>query len=348
MKKFIKVIIFILIVALLVAGAIRLIKKRKAQEAQTPKAQEYAVIINTLKVKKSYAKLTLPYIAISKNDNNTLVASKVGGRILYIKKSGEIVKKGQTLVKIDDSSLKASLASIEHSIKSTKVALSNMELVHKRTKKLLSVGGATKEQFDAEKVKIDEIKAKLASLYSKKSSILDNLSYTTIKAPSDAIVSQALAHAGDLAMPGKPLLKLTTNSKSYLLIRVPQSIKSVIYKGKEYQAVSLDSTFNGLKEYRADINEHLSEGQRVDIDVVTFKGEGVKLPMDAILNRDGKNYVIVIDGKKAVPKEVKIVASGQEGVVVSGLSKGQKVAVAKPDILLRLVSGYPFVIKNKE
>jgi len=127
---------------------------------------------------------------------------------------------------------------------------------------------------------------------------------------------------------------------------VPQSIKSVIYKGKEYQALSLDSTFNGLKEYRADINEHLSEGQRVDIDVVRFKGEGVKLPMDAILNRDGKNYVIVIDGKKAVPKEVKIVASGQEGVVVSGLSEGQKVAVAKPDILLRLVSGYPFVVKD--
>jgi len=347
-KKIIKFVIFILIVAALVIAAKKFIAKRKAQEAKTPKAKEYAVLIDTMSVAKRNAELTLPAIALSKSDNLAVIASKVGGRILYAKKSGDIVKKGDTLVKIDNTSLRASLKSIEHSIASAKASLANLEAVHKRTKKLLNIGGATKEQYDAEAVKIDGQRAKIASLLSKKAEVLDNLSYSTIKADSNAIISQSMVTVGDLAMPGKPLMKLSQNAKSYLLVRVPNKPKAIVFDGKEYKLSALDSAFNGLNEYRANIDKHITAGQRVDIDIVTFKGEGIKLPMDAILNRDGKNYVMAINGAKVMPKEVKVVASGQEGVVVSGLNAGEKIAIAKPDILLRLVSGYPFVIKNSK
>ncbi len=346
MKKIVKIVIFILVVALLVIGGVRLIKKRKAAEAKTPVANEYAVIVKTMHPKAGSVKLTLPAIALAGSDSNAMVASKVAGRILYAKKAGDIVKAGETLVKIDASSLKASLQSVEHSINSAKVALSNAISVHKTTAKLLRVGGATKEQFDAEQVKIDSLKAKIASLKSKKATILDNLSYATVKAPSDAIVAKSMVTAGDLAMPGKPLMQLTTKSKSYLLVRIPQNAKSVIFEGKEYALNPLNSTFNGLKEFRANIDKALPSGEREDVAVVNFKGQGTKLPLDTLLNRDGKSYVLAIKGKKVTPIEVKIIASGQEGVVVSNNLDGKEIAVAKPDILLRLISGYPVIVKN--
>jgi len=346
MKKIVKILIFLLIVALIVVGAVKFVKKRKAQEAKIPKAKEYAVLIHTADIKKSNVRLTLPTIALAQSDNNVMVSSKVAGRVIFAKKSGDIVKKGETIIKLDSSALVASLKSVEHSIQSAKLALSNLELVHKRTKKLLSVGGATKEQYDNEQVKIDAQKAKIASLLSKKASILDNLSYATIKASSDAIISQSMVHIGDTAMPGKPLMKLSGGKNSYLLVRIPNSAKALIFDKKLYQLKNLNSTFNGLNEFRADIDKSLPVGEREDVDLVVFNGNGFKLPFDAILNRDGKDFVLTIKNNKIVPKEVKIVASGQEGVVVEGIESVEKIAIAKPDILLRLISGYPFVIKK--
>ena len=348
MKKIIKIVIFLLVVALLVIGGVKLIKKRKAAEAKTPAANEYAVIVKSIHPKRGEVKLTLPAIAQSGSDSNVVVASKVAGRVLFAKKAGDIVKEGEVLVKVDATSLKASLKSIEHSIQSAKVALANAVATHKTTARLLKVGGATKEQFDAEQVKIDSLKAKVASLLSKKANILDSLSYATIKAPSEAIIAKSMVSVGDLAMPGKPLMKLTAKAKSYLLVRLPNSAKSVIYEDKEYALNPLNSTFNGLKEFRANIDRALPSGEREDVEIVNFKGQGTKLPLDAILNRDGKSYAFALNDKKVVPIELNIVASGQEGVVVSNNLDGKEIVVAKPDILLRLISGYPVIVKNSK
>jgi len=346
MKKLIKIVIFLIVVALLVVGGITLIKKRKANEAKTAKANEYAVFIDTMQAKTEPTKLTLPTIALVGNDSNVVVASKVAGKVLYAKKSGDVVKRGDILVKIDNTELKASLEALKHSTNSVKVALANAINVHKTTAKLLRVGGATKEQFDAEKVKIDSLKAQIASLKSKKDTTVNNLSYTVIKSPTNGTIAKSMVTVGDLAMPGKPLMKLTSNVKSYLVLRLPKKASAVIFDKKEYPMLSLNSTFNGLNEYRADIDKFIPADQRVDVDIVLFKGKALKLPFDAILNRNGKNYVLEVKDKKIVPIEVNILNSAQEGVIVSNNLDGKKLAIAKPDILLRLISGYPFIIKN--
>ena len=339
MKKIIKFILFILVIALIVIGGVKILKKKKAQEAKAPVAKEYAVSVKTMLPKISDAKITLPALALSGSDSNTMIASKVPGRVLFAKKAGDIVKEGELLVKIDATSLKASLESIKHSIDSVKVALANAVATHKTTAKLLKVGGATKEQFDREQVKIDSLKAKSASLQSKKASILDNLSYATVKAPSNAIIAKSMVSVGDLAMPGKPLMQLTTKSKSYLLVRLPNNAKSILLDGKEYALNPLNSTFNGLKEFRANIDKFVPAGERVVVSIVLFRGKGIKLPFDAILDRNGKKYILELKENKVNPVEVNIVASGEEGVIVNNNLEGKKIVVAKPDIMLKLLTG---------
>ena len=339
MKKIIKFILFILVVALIVIGGVKILKKKKEQEAKMPVAKEYAVTVKTMVPKISNTQVTLPALALSGSDSNIMVASKVPGRVLFAKKAGDAVKEGEVLVKIDATSLKASLESVEHSIESVKVALANAIATHKTTAKLLKVGGATREQYDREKVKIDSLKAKLSLLKSKKATILDNLSYATVKAPSDAVIAKSMVSVGDLAMPGKPLMKLTSKSKSYLLVRLPYNAKSIIFEGKEYRLNPLNSTFNGLKEFRANIDKFVPTGERVVVSIVLFKGEGIKLPFDAILDRNGKKYVLELKGEKVTPIEVNIVSSGEEGAVVNNSLEGKKIVVAKPDIMLKLLTG---------
>ena len=357
-KKLLKILIFLIIVALLVIGAVRLVKARKAQEAKTPAAKTYAVSVETLRAEKGPVKLTLPYIALAQNDNDTVIASKVSARVLSVKKAGERVKKGEILVRLDDSSLKANLQAIENSIEgakeeliATEAALKNLEAIHRRTAALLKVSGASQEQYQNEEVKIAVTRAKLAGVKAKilklqaeKASIEDSLSYTTIKAPIDGIVSKSLVSVGDLAMPGKPLIKLAATQGTYLLVRLPGSAKSIDFAGKEYPLKPLHSTFNGLNEFRADIDRYIPTGNREEVSVVVYEGEGVLLPMDTLLNRDGRSYLFLFSGKNKVkPVPVTLKASGQEGVLVDDCFAGKEIVEAKPDILLRLLGGYPVV-----
>jgi RND family efflux transporter MFP subunit len=354
MKKLLTYIIVLAIVALMVVGGLKAVKKKRDEEAKTPVAQTYDMVVDTITPKMSHVKLTLPYLATTKSNDDVKISSRVSARIKYIVKSGELIKKGDTIVKIDDKELKTQLKALNLNINSTKsqlesklVALKNLEKSHARTEKLLAVRGASKEQFDKEvtnieatKSGIDTLKFKIQELKANKSSINNMLSYTTIKSPVSGIVTR-LANVGDIAMMGKPLISISAKSNSYLLIRLPADVKAkeIVFDKKTYKLSPLNTTFNGLLEYLANIDSSLASNQIVNIDVVIFDAKGYKLPHDAILNRDGKSFVLVIDKNKAIPKEVKIVANAQEGVVVSGVNPKDSIVVAKQDILLKLLGG---------
>jgi len=354
MKKLLGYIIILLIIAVAVVGGMKVIKLKQQKEARIPVAVTYGMSVKTMKSKMSNVSLTLPYLALTKSNDDVKISSRISARIKYIVKSGEKVKKGETIVKIDDKELKTQLESLNLNINSLKsqlnsklIALKNLKNTHARTQKLLSVKGASQEEFDAEvtgivaaKSGIDTLKFKVQELKANIASINNMLSYATIKSPVTGIVTR-LANVGDIAMMGKPLISISAKSSSYLLVRLPTdtNAKAIIYNKKVYPLSALNTTYNGLLEYLANIDESLTSNQTIDIDVVIFSGNGYKLPHDAILNRNGKSYVLALVGDKAVPKEVSIVANGEQGVVVKGVNANENIVVAKQDILLKLLSG---------
>ena len=354
MKKLIIYILVIGVCALAVVGGMKAIKAKKEQEAKAKPAKEYEVVVKTITPKSENVILSLPYLAITKSNDDVKISSKIPSRINYIVKSGVNVKKGEVIIKLDDKELKNKLEalnlnikSLKSSLKAKKVALDNLYKTHERTKTILKVKGASKEQFDKEITNIEALKSgiksieyKIKELKANKESIYNTLSYTTIKAPISGVVT-SMSNRGDIAMPGKPLVSISSNSNSYLLVRLPDNLKAsaIIYKNKKIALTPLNTTFNGLLEYLANIDESLAANQKVEVSVVVYDENGIKLPNDAILNREGKSFVLVIKDRKAFPKEVDIVAEGEEGVVVRGVDNQEKLAVAKADILLKLLSG---------
>ncbi len=353
--KYIKGLIVVLIAAVLVVGAVRLVKKKKAEEAKIEAAKTYKIAVDFMKLKSKKFTLGLPYLATVEGDNRAVVSTKVAGRILKIVKSGERVKKGDVLVRIDDGELKSKLEALKLSINSIrinlsakKIVLKNALLTHKRTKELLDVKGASIEQYQNEEDKITLLKAAIASLKSsmainraKMDEIKNLISYTVIKAPFDGVISKANATVSDMAMPGKPLLFLQALKGNYLVAALPNSIKAkeVVYNGKSYPLISLHSTVNGLEKYKVTANVKESIGSRVDIKVKTFDGEAVFLPLNALLQIGGKSYIFVIDKDVAKPVSVKLLADGEEGYAIDKKYEGKKVALAKPDIFLKLLAG---------
>ncbi len=368
MKKLLKILILLLIVAALVIGAVKLVKKRRAQEAAMPPAKQYAVIVHTTTPRIQQKKLTIPYLALVKGEHDFTLSSKLAGRVVSIVSEGSRVKKGEVLAKIDTTPIqskieatKAQLQATKQAIASTKTVLANLYKIHARTKALLKVRGASKEQYEKEANQIAQTQASLANLQAKLKSLqatleelANELSYALVKAERDGVVAKQLARVGDMAMPGKPLLKINAVNGHYLVVRLPnnQHPNSLIYKGKEYPLASLQGTFNSLKEYRTPLidNGSLITGERVDANLVLFKGKGIFLPIDAVLNKDGQNFVFVVQGDHAKAIAVTILATGEDGVIVKTDKTilGKKVVVAKPDILLRLLSGIAIKVEDKK
>ena len=349
MSKYLKMLIGVaIVVGLGVVGAKR-VKEVRAKNAAAPKAIIYPIVVSSISPKVSQVKLTLPYLAEVANDKDVKLSARIAARIIKIKPSGSHVKKGDLIVKLDTTSIESSLSSVKKQIQAARITLQNLERTHKRTLELLNVKGVSIEESQKEENMIATAEASLNALKQKEIELKNSLSYATIISPVDGIVSKTFFNQGDISLPGKPMVAINSKNGFYLMVRVPREIpiQSVDFEGKNYGAIPLKSTFHGLNEYKVYTGKaDLISGDKVEVDVIIFNQKAMLLPFDAILNRNSKSYVLVIDGDKAEAKEVHIVQSGEQGVIISENLRGKNIVIAKPDILLRLLSGYLLKVKE--
>ena len=352
MNKYIKITISVAVVAALGAAGVKAVKNAKAKDAAAPQAKIYPIVVNEMRPQVSAVTLSLPYLATVANDKDVTLSSRVSARILSIKKSGTHVKKGTMIARLDTTTIKSNLANVKSQRKAAQVSLDNLKATHQRTLDLLKVKGASIEQSQKENSSIAVLEAKIMGLKEQEVQLHNNLSYANIISPVNGVITKSMASDGAMSMPGKPLVKISSNQGFYLLLRLPSDIpvKGVRFNDHVYKrAIALGSTFNGLAEYKVYTDDvQLTSGDRVQVDVVTYDDQGILLPFDAIINRNGKSYVLAVsaEGTTAVADEVHVVASAQQGLVVSENIAGKEIVVAKPDILLKLTSGYPLKVKE--
>jgi RND family efflux transporter MFP subunit len=348
MKK--NTIITTVVVIVLIAAGIFVIKRAQKRDAEAPIAKVYSLQVGTMKPELKEVTLTLPYLALAQNDEDMMVSSRIGARITYLKPSGTNIQKGEVIARLDNTTIESGVQSIKSQIAAAKIGLRNLETTHQRTLELIAVKGASAEQSEMEESHIAETKAKIESLQQSLKDVNNNDTYATIKASTSGVLSKTMLNVGDMAMPGQPIAMISSTKGSYLKLSVPADLKvyGATLNGKEYKTIALTSTFNSLAEYKVLIdNLGLMTGERVELNVIVFKGKAIKLPFDAILNREGKNYVFVKDNDKAVPTEVNIVQSGEDGAILSNDNlAGKEIVVEKQDVLLKILSGVS--LKTKE
>ena len=183
---------------------------------------------------------------------------------------------------------------------------------------------ASIEQYENEKSKIASLKAEIKATKNSikiqqqnKKSILNDLAYTDIKSPIDGIISAKMSNIGDNATPLKPVLKISPKNGNYILLALNFKPEGIIYKNKEYDVIPLKNTLNSLQTYKAKIDdEKLINGEKVKLDIITFKGKATLLPYDAILSINGENYIFIPKNNTAEIKKVTVLAQGKNEVAI--------------------------------
>ena len=370
-KKFISAIIMVVIVV----AAVSLLKIRKAQLARAKPAAVLPVVVDTARLAKSIVTLTLPAMGVVASDLSTTLSTKVSGRILKVyKQEGALIKKGDILALIDNRDLAAKKEALQlksqgvgyqidarqEDVKALEIALAAAHETHARTDELLKVKGASIEEFRREEANIAMISAKLSAakngvstLKKSRETLSQNIkeidaliSYATITSPISGTLSKRLVMVGDLAMPGKPLFRISANRGLYLNLSLPDSLRSkeILFQGTRIPlAPKNQASSAGLVQYLAQLldGSGVVEGQFLNVRVVIYDATDVLVPVDGLLTIDGKSFIFTFENNKVQKVPVVIKARGVEGVVVRPDLAGRCIIVAKPDILLRASSGVP-------
>jgi HlyD family secretion protein len=173
--------------------------------ALTGGSKENIILVQTEKVAKRSITQTVTATGTIDPEFKVLITPEVTGEIISLPvKEGDIVKKGQLLIKIKGDQymaqkdrLEANLKSSEASLQMSEAELRNIELEYERAKELHHKGLASNSEFEAAETKYLTTKASYdaaaANVLQSKAQlreVLETLYKTTIYSPMDGIVTQ--------------------------------------------------------------------------------------------------------------------------------------------------------------
>jgi len=144
---------------------------------------------------------------------------------------GQSVSKGDLLVNIDDSDLKAKKVQAEAGIVEAEAVLANAERMAERFEKLYAEKSVSKQQLDDVLTGRDRAAAGLKMAEAGLAEVKVHLSYLSITAPSDGIVTRKMIEEGDMANPGMPLVSLESSGPMKVVAHLGEKDISAVKVG---------------------------------------------------------------------------------------------------------------------
>ncbi|MRX10700.1 efflux RND transporter periplasmic adaptor subunit [Pseudoduganella sp. FT25W] len=135
--------------------------------------------------------------------------AEVGAIVLQVlKENGEAVKKGDVLLRLDETSIRDSLTSAEEATRAAEQTLAQTQRMYERQKTLLSSGMVSTTAMEDAEVRRNNAQSDLAAARSRSVAARQQLTRTLVRAPFDGIVSERKVSNGDTAQVGKELIKV--------------------------------------------------------------------------------------------------------------------------------------------
>lgn len=125
-----------------------------------------------------------------------------------LKENGEAVKKGDLLVRLDDTSLRDAVHSADEAVRASNQSLEQAVRMLERQKTLRASGMTSAQALEDAEVRRNNAQSDLAAAKARAVSARQQLQRTEVRAPFDGIVSERKVSNGDTAQVGKELIKV--------------------------------------------------------------------------------------------------------------------------------------------
>jgi membrane fusion protein, multidrug efflux system len=276
------------------------------------------------------------------------IEARLPGRIVRLPVStGERVERGQLLVELEAADAQARF---EQAVATQEQA----DQDYKRFSQLVEKQAATPAEFDS-----IQARQRLAAAAVREAETLMN--FTRITAPFDGVISGKFAEPGDMAIPGRPLLRLENSGALEVAADVSESLVHHLAEGEPLMAYFPAGNLH-LKAVITEIapaadprtrtfrllaalpdHEFLRPGQFARLQIPLETRTALEIPEAALVRRGQLEIVFLNENGRA---QMRLVRTGrQEGgsvEILAGVEPGEWVITSNPD---RLRDGQPLVIR---
>ncbi|WP_269531274.1 efflux RND transporter periplasmic adaptor subunit [Chitinimonas sp. BJYL2] len=300
--------------------------------------------VRTVVVKPESLALGATYSGEIRARRESALAFRIPGQIVErFVEVGQQVKAGQALLRIDARDVVLQQAT-------ARSQLEKARLDYERAKQLRERGFVSQANVDAAKVGFDAAKSQF-DLASNQSG------YTTLRAERAGVVTAINAEVGQVLAAGTPAVRVAESGEREVVVSVPESRVEELRKAPSLKVTlwaSPDKTYAAsLRELAPDTDpvtrtyaarisikqpdEAIRLGMTAYVSLPGQQGEpGFSLPLTAIIDKDGKTRVWVVDAKteRVSPREVKLAGARNDVVLVAaGLKAGDTVVTAGANLL---------------
>lgn len=308
------------------------------QQSNNKVQKEHAPVVDVFRVKDTIVSTIFEYSGTLEAFKRADVGSSLPGKIeeIYVHK-GQPVKKGQPLVRLSSEVL--ILSEVEYQ---------TLQKDFERVSRLRERGSISEQEFDHIKAKYDAAKAKYEFF----------LNSTLIKAPFDGVVAEIFMNEGEMysfiptidqnLTVGRGIVRLVQTNPLRAIFHVHESRLSAVAIGHRV-TVKIDQSdriFEGKVIYISPEINTSTHTARVEVQVSDPGGTlmpgmfcriymqskpeaGCVVPLSAIIQKDDRDYVWLVEDETVRLVPVQRVGFAEEYVFVKGIQAGQFVVVSK-------------------
>lgn len=271
---------------------------------------------------------------------------RVGGKVIErLVDAGQVVRRGQPLMRIDQTDLTlATRASLE-TVESARARAAQTAADERRLRDLVGAGAVSASAYDQAKAAADSARAQLAAAEAQARVARNEAGYSVLLADADGTVVETLAEPGQVVSAGQIVVRVARSGAREALIQLPETVRLATgstVRARTYGGATGSARLRQLSDAadpatRTFEARYVLEGAPAQAPLgstvtVTLAKEGeaaaTVVPLGAIRDvGNGPGVWVIHSGSPATIawRPVRISAIGEEtATIASGLSAGER------------------------
>ena len=298
-------------------------------------------------------KTVLPIVSTSPGsviaEQQAQIASRLMGFIRELNvQEGQSVTAGQRLFTVDPTDIQGQVNMARAGLAQAEAAQADAKNDYERFGTLYKEEAIPKLQWDKIRLQYQVSQQQAASAHAAFDTASSQMKYATVVAPFSGVVTQKMAHVGDLASPGKPVLVLENPARLQVQTNVARDVYSLLKVGSNVviQADGQGGDIAGKVANLVPAADPVTHSYLVKIDLPQGHGlrsgsfvqvafplgarEGIRVPGSAVLERAGITGVFVVDAQGVAQYRMVRTgtATGGKVEIQAGLNPGERVVTS--------------------
>ncbi|NOT11454.1 MAG: efflux RND transporter periplasmic adaptor subunit, partial [Methylococcaceae bacterium] len=260
--------------------------------------------------------------------------------------AGDKVKKGDLIARLDNRDITAQEQAALAGLAGANAQANRAKADEQRVRSLYSKEAATRENLDAIVAQAKAAQASVNQASSKVSEIRTHLADTRLLAPFDGIIVKRLQQAGDMGLPGVPLVTLQTPKGLRLEADVPSTCAARYLTGMDVtvRIDALGQTASAqIDEISPEVDPH-TRTQLIKVTLPAIEGlqpgyfgwleqacdqhEALLIPAGAVQHIGQLEVVNVLSEGRPLMRHIRTAKTfGDQIEVISGLQSGETVII---------------------